>query len=126
MRSDSWYHVSSHGAILFYIAMHPGCSVREISEDMCLTPRTVWGLIGDLKRAGMLRVERRGKRHHYHVDLDGPLLVYPSVQGLRLRSILGRVVAEAAPEMFWTVRRLLSSGLTNDNEGQARREPGQP
>jgi hypothetical protein len=62
--------------------------------------RTVWGLIGDLRRAGMLGVERQGRRHHYTVDLGGPLLICPSVQGLRLRSILGRIVAEAAPESW--------------------------
>jgi hypothetical protein len=119
MRNDSWYHVSSHGAALFYITLHPGCSVREISDDMSLTTRTIWSLIGDLKRAGMIRVERRGRRHHYHVNLDGPLLIYPSVNGLRLRSVLGRIVAGAAPEMFWTVGRLLSAGLATDHERKA-------
>jgi predicted transcriptional regulator len=98
-RHNNWYLVSSHGAVLFYIALHPGCRVKEISAEMCLTDRTVWGLIGDLRRAGMLRVERRGKRHHYSVDLDGPLLVYPSLGEMRLRSLLGRLISEAAPEM---------------------------
>ena len=125
-RQNNWYHVSSHGAILFYIALNPGCSVKQISDSMCLTPRTVWGVIGDLKRAGMLRVERRGKRHYYTVDLDGPLLIYPSVRGLNLRSILGRIVAGAAPEMFWTAGRLLAAGVSNDYEREAREEPGRP
>jgi DNA-binding IclR family transcriptional regulator len=117
MRSDIWYHVSSHGAILFYIATHPGCSVNEISRDMCVTTRTVWGLIGDLKRAGMLRVERRGRRHHYHVDLDGPLLVHPSLGGLRLRAILGRIVSKAAPGTLWTTQRLVAAGLSSNDDG---------
>jgi predicted transcriptional regulator len=101
---NAWYHVSSHGAILFYIALNPGCSAREISESMCLTRRTVWGLIGDLRRAGMLKVERRERRHYYTVDLDGPLLICPSVNGLRLRSILSRIVEEGAPEFAWSAR----------------------
>ena len=115
-RQNNWYLVSSHGAVLFYIAMHPGCRVKEISAEMCLTDRTVWGLIGDLRRAGMLRVERRGKRHHYSIDLDGPLLVYPSLRGMRLRSVLGRIVSEAAPEMLWPSRSLAATGASGNQQ----------
>jgi DNA-binding transcriptional ArsR family regulator len=105
-KHNDWYHVSSHGAVLFYIALNPGCTTRQISEAMFLTRRTVWGLLGDLRRAGMLCVERQGRRHYYSVDLDGPLLVYPSLKGCRLRSILGKLVEGTAPELFWNAGRL--------------------
>ena len=48
---NHWYLVSSHGAVLFYVAVNPGCTIKQIAEDMSLTQRTVWGLIGDLRRA---------------------------------------------------------------------------
>ena len=89
--TNHWYVVSSHGALLFYIAVHPGCTIREIAEEMSLTQRTVWGLIGDLRRADMLTVSREGRRHHYTVNLDAAFR-HPILQGISLRAVLGEVV----------------------------------
>ncbi len=88
---DHWYLVSSHGSILFYIAVHPECTIRQIADDMALTQRTIWGLIGDLRRAGMLHVRRDGRRHHYTVNLDAPFR-HPILKGLTLRVVLGDLV----------------------------------
>ncbi len=60
---------------------------------MALTRRTVWGLIGDLRRAGMLQVRKQGRRHHYTVNLDAPFL-HPTINGYRLRTILGEIVEQ--------------------------------
>jgi len=60
---------------------------------MVLTRRTIWGLIGALRRAGMLRVRKQGRRHHYAVDLDAPLL-HPTIRGHTLRIILGKIVGQ--------------------------------
>jgi predicted transcriptional regulator len=93
----TFYLVSSHGAILFHIAVNPDCTINEIAEAMALTQRTVWGLIGDLRRAGMLHVRKQGRRHHYAVNMDAPFL-HPSVNGYALRALLGQVVAPAAQD----------------------------
>ncbi len=93
--NSHWYLVSSHGSILFYIAVHPECTIREVAEEMSLTQRTVWGLIGDLRRAGMLHVRREGRRHHYTVNLDAPFK-HPIVKGLTLRVVLAEVVERYA------------------------------
>jgi len=92
---NHWYLVSSHGAVLFYVAVNPGCTIKQIAEDMSLTQRTVWGLIGDLRRADMLRVRREGRRHHYTVNLDAPFR-HPVIQGIALRSVLGDLVEQLA------------------------------
>jgi len=94
---NNWYLVSSHGTILFYIAVSPDCTINEIADAMSLTRRTVWGVVGDLRRAGMLRVRKEGRRHHYTVDLDAPFK-HPVVDGVRLRVILGELVARASRE----------------------------
>lgn len=86
--------MSSHGAVLFHVALKPGCTVKEIAEEMALTQRTVWGIIGDLRRAGMLHVRKEGRRHRYTVNLDAPFL-HPSVSGFTLRSVLGELRASA-------------------------------
>lgn len=92
---NHWYLVSSHGAVVFYIAVNPGCTIKQIAEDMSLTQRTVWGLIGDLRRADMLQVERRGRRHHYTVDLEADFR-HPIIKGFSLRVILGELIAKHA------------------------------
>ncbi len=92
---NHWYLVSSHGSVLFYIAVNPDCTIAEIAEAMALTRRTVWGLIGDLRRAKMLRIRKEGRRHHYSVDLDAPFK-HPVLDGYTLRVVLGELVEHAA------------------------------
>ncbi len=94
---NHWYIVSSHGAILFYIAVNPDCTVAEIAEAMSLTRRSVWGLIGDLRRAGMLHIRKEGRRHHYTVNLDAPFR-HPTLDGFPLRVVLGELVNQLARE----------------------------
>jgi DNA-binding transcriptional ArsR family regulator len=93
----TFYLVSSHGAVLFHVAVNPDCTINEIAEAMALTRRTVWGLIGDLRRAGMLHVRKEGRRHHYTVNLDAPFL-HPSLSGYHLRAVLGQLPSPA-PEL---------------------------
>jgi len=61
---------------------------------MALTRRTVWGLIGGLRRAGMLHIRKEGRRHHYTVNLDAPFL-HPTLNGYTLRPILGQIMLPA-------------------------------
>ena len=92
---NHWYLVSSHGSILFYVAVYPDCTIKEIAEAMSLTRRTVWGVIGDLRRAGMLRVRKEGRRHHYTVNLDAPFR-HPVLDGFSIRVVLGELTARAS------------------------------
>jgi hypothetical protein len=90
--SGRWRLFCSHGTILFYVARHPGCTIQGIADALALTPRTVWGLIGDLKRAKLITVRRIGRRHHYKVDLEGrfpdPILSHLTL-GEAMRAIGG-------------------------------------
>jgi DNA-binding transcriptional ArsR family regulator len=97
MQRTHWYLVSSHGSVLFFVAANPDCTVDDIIDGMSLTRRTVWGIVGDLRRAGMLEVRRDGRHHHYSVDLDGPFL-HPTIGDVRLRTVLGLMVANGASE----------------------------
>jgi len=86
--------VSSHGGVLFYVAANPHCTVDEIADALALTHRTVWGLIGDLRRARMLHVHKDGRRPRYEVDLDAPFL-HPCMDGYTLRAVLGQISTTA-------------------------------
>lgn len=57
----------SHGGALFYIASHPDCTIDDLANGLFVTRRTVWGLVGELKRAGLISIRREGRRHHYSV-----------------------------------------------------------
>ncbi len=60
---NDWYLVSSHGAILFYVVAQPDCTIKNVAEAMCLTSRRVWGVMGDLRRAGMIHVRKNGMQY---------------------------------------------------------------
>lgn len=68
---QAWRLFCSHGTVLFYIANHPDCTISDIADALAVTPRTVWGLIGDLKRAGLVNFRRDGRRHHYTINRSG-------------------------------------------------------
>jgi len=53
----------------------PNCTTNEIAEAIALTHRSVWGLIGDLRRAKMLLVRKEGRRHRYAINLDAPFCI---------------------------------------------------
>ncbi len=91
---NSWHHVSSHGTVLFCIAANQGCTTDDLSETLFLTRRTVWGIVGDLRRAGMLHVRKDGRKHHYSVNLDAPFR-HPVLTGITLRQVLGPLTSQA-------------------------------
>ena len=101
---NNWYLVSSHGGILFYIAVRPDCTITEIAGAMSLTRRTVWGVIGGLRRRSMIKVRKDGRNRRYTVNLDGPFL-HPVISGVNLRVVLGDLVALAASKRLVTSHR---------------------
>jgi hypothetical protein len=90
VHENGWYIWSSHGTVLFYIALNPGCTIADIAEGLCLTQRTIWGVIGDLRRAGMLDVQREGRRHRYRVRLEADFR-HPTIDSVPLSVLFGRL-----------------------------------
>ncbi len=62
----------SHGGALFYIASHAGCTGSDLADGLFVTPRTVWSLVGELKRAGLINIRKEGRRHYYSIREDAP------------------------------------------------------
>ena len=62
----------SHGAALFYIALHPGCTSRDLTDAFVVTKRTIWGLIGGLKDASLINIRKKGRVNHYTIKEDAP------------------------------------------------------
>ena len=82
-----WSLVSSQGSVLFFVACNPACGIDDIAEGLAVTSRTAWSLVGDLRRAGMLRVDKCGRRNCYSINPEAPFL-HPTIGGLSLRMIL--------------------------------------
>ncbi len=87
-----WYLVSSHGAVLTCIAASPGCTTDDLAKAMSLSRSTVFGIIGDLRRAGMLRVRKMGCHNRYTVNLKASFQ-QPGLPRQTLRPVLSELVA---------------------------------
>ena len=62
----------SHGAALFYIALHLGCTSQVLTAAFVVTQRTIRGLIGDLKDASLINIGKEGRVNHYTIREDAP------------------------------------------------------
>lgn len=65
-------HGSTRDAVLFRIAMNANCTARDLSDELLLSRPTVWSIIGELRRAGMVRVRKIGRRNYYAANPDAP------------------------------------------------------
>lgn len=62
---------TARGRLLIQVVDKPGTTVKELSKDLFLTKRSVWGMIGELRDAGYLAVRKKGRTHHYTVSSFG-------------------------------------------------------
>jgi hypothetical protein len=89
-----WSLLSPQGQVLFYIALCPDSTMKGIARAIGHTERQIWSIIRSLRHAGMLRLRRDGRRHHYSIDLDAPLTL-ANIEGITLRPIMGRLAEQA-------------------------------
>jgi hypothetical protein len=91
---DDWYLISCHGAVLFFIVSRPGCTVAEMAEGLGRTQRTIWSIVMDLQRAGMLQIQRHGRRHYYRINPDARFEL-PSAGEFPLLVLVGTLANQA-------------------------------
>ncbi|MEX0683565.1 MAG: DUF2188 domain-containing protein [Dehalococcoidia bacterium] len=92
-----WSLLSPQGHALFYIALCPDSTATDIARAIGLTERQMWSIIQRLKGGGMLHLRKNGRRHHFTIDLDAPLL-HPTIRGLTLRTVVEPLVDQAQRE----------------------------
>ena len=92
-----WSFFSSHGLILFYLAGNPDATIRATADALDLTERHVARIIKDLDTAGIVRVERRGRRNAYALNPEARLR-HPTLAHVPLR----RIIAAVAPTLAGT------------------------
>jgi hypothetical protein len=74
--------------MLLHIAGHPDDTMHSIGHALGLTERTTAAVIADLRAAGYLKVQRRGRHNHYTVNADMPLRRQAHAQ-LNVSDLLG-------------------------------------
>ncbi len=62
---------TARGRLLISVMEKPGITVSELSKELFLTRRSVWGMIGELRSVGYLIVRKAGKAHHYSLSEHG-------------------------------------------------------
>ena len=84
--NDQWTIFTNHCHVLICIASDPTLRMRDLAARVGITERAVQHIVADLRDAGYLSLERRGRRNHYDVHTLRPMR-HP-VEGHRLVSEL--------------------------------------
>ena len=92
----SWTLLTGHGHVLVEIARNPGARIRDISQVVGLTERTVQAIVANLEGAGYLTRTRAGRRVLYTVNRDCTFR-HSAQEGLRIGPFLDVFTAEGPP-----------------------------
>jgi hypothetical protein len=68
-----WSLLSNHGRALVLLARRPASRLRELADELGLTPRAVQDIVRDLEGGGYLERHREGRRNRYVVRGDRPM-----------------------------------------------------
>lgn len=82
-----WSLFTSHGVVLLHLVAAPDSTLRSLSDATGLTERHVARVVKDLAEAGVVEVERLGRRNSYTVNGDARLR-HPVLSGVPLRRLI--------------------------------------
>ena len=89
-----WTFLSRHAQALLCIARDPDVRLRDIAAQLGITPRAAQHLVNELRDAGAVSCERRGRRNHYAIVGDHPLH-HPLEAHHTIDELLGLLVAKS-------------------------------
>jgi predicted ArsR family transcriptional regulator len=76
---QSFTYLTNHSHVLVALHLDADLRVRDLAQMVQVTERAVQRILADLQEAGVLRVEKHGRRNRYHI-----------VRSARLRHTLER------------------------------------
>ena len=68
-----WTFLSNHSHVLLCLAREPDMRMRDVAVLVGITERAVQRIVKELTEEGILRLDKKGRRNHYHVLLSHPL-----------------------------------------------------
>ena len=87
---------SNHGLLLFYKPSNPDATMRQFSDAVGINERQVARIVRHLEEAGMVHVERQGRRNTYAVDPEARLR-HPTLAHVPLGPIIAAITSVPAP-----------------------------
>lgn len=67
MVGKDWAFLTKHALVLSFVARNPDATIRQISDALDVTERSVHRLVDDLVEDAYLVKVREGRRNRYHV-----------------------------------------------------------
>jgi predicted transcriptional regulator len=64
---ESWTFLSNHSHVLVALAQNPHLSLREVSQLVGITERSVQRIVTDLEEAGYVEKEKVGRNNQYSI-----------------------------------------------------------
>lgn len=64
----SWTFLSNYAHVLVCLARDPDMRLRDVAEQVGITERGVFKIIGNLEAGGVVTRVKEGRRNHYEID----------------------------------------------------------
>jgi predicted transcriptional regulator len=71
--NEKWTFLSNHTHVLICIVKDPTVRMRDLADEVGITERAIQRIVADLRDAGYLSLERKGRRNHYLVHTQRPM-----------------------------------------------------
>ena len=71
--TDGWTFLSKHAHVLICLALQPDSRLRDVAARVGITERAVQKIVAELTAAGVLSVNKSGRRNHYTLHTRQPL-----------------------------------------------------
>ena len=63
-----WTFLSNHAHVIVCLAHEADSRIRDLAEHVGITERTVTAIIADLEQAGIVTIEKVGRRNRYRIN----------------------------------------------------------
>jgi len=83
----TWTFLSNHTHVLVCLARDPDTRLRDVAEQVGITERAVFKIVGELESSGVITRMREGRRNHYEIDASTRLR-HPLEGDRTVRSLL--------------------------------------
>ncbi len=87
----AWTFLTNHTHVLLCLSAEPELSLREVSNKVGITERSVQRIVGELEAAGYLQRSREGRRNRYTIVGDLPLR-HPLEQHRRVGALIDLIL----------------------------------
>lgn len=93
-QAPNWTFLTNHSHVLVCLLRNPELTMREVARLVGITERATQRIIADLQAAGVVAVEKDGRRNRYSVDLSARLR-HPLESSHSVGDLMAWLIAES-------------------------------